>query len=132
MCWGEVGVQRPGQYVSRFFAAADCLFPPHPLPLCRAVDMAGLHHRGRDRRPGVVCEHGRAGRHGRRVGLSVRNHHRDRRSSGVFFLLIDWQLIMNAHLSVKQGSTPLLTTSSSSVFPFLFLCFHVLIEFYQI
>lgn len=40
--------------------------------VCRAVDMAGLYNRGGDRWTGVVCEYGRAGRHGRRVSLSVR------------------------------------------------------------
>lgn len=43
-----------------------------PLPPCRSAHVAGVHHRGRDRRAGVVCQHGRAGCHGRRVSLSVR------------------------------------------------------------
>lgn len=34
--------------------------------------MAGVHHRGRHRRPRVLRQHGRAGRNGRRAGLSVR------------------------------------------------------------
>lgn len=57
--------------MSSRFLGCKCLINVIFSP-CRSVDMVGLYNRGRDRWTGVVCEYRWAGRHGRRVSLSVR------------------------------------------------------------